>query len=392
MAKICMVAYTYYAYDTRVRREAESLVERGDKVDFICLREKGQENIETINGVKIFHIYRGKYMGTNLFRYLVQYFLFFTKTFLTLTVKHLKNRYDVIQIHTMPDFLVFTAIIPKIMRAKVILDVHDLMPELYMSKFGLKKNNLLIKFIIFVERLSINFANKAIAVHKAHLLALINHGNSSQDFDILLNVPDTKIFTSKKTNQNIHKKNFKLIYHGTISKRHGLDIAIRAVGLCRQEITNLEFMIIGGGDYQQELIELVNKLRLNDIVHISKSPIPITELPTVISQADVGIVPIYYDEFTKYMLPVKLLEYIFIGIPVIVTRTPTIEAYFNDTMVKYFQSGNVEEIAQCIKDLYYKPLEKKSLVENANTFNKKYNWENEKLIYYRLIDSQLNVK
>ncbi len=46
-----MVADTLYENDARLRREAESLAERGDKVDFICLKEKGQKDVETINGV-----------------------------------------------------------------------------------------------------------------------------------------------------------------------------------------------------------------------------------------------------------------------------------------------------------------------------------------------------
>ena len=76
-----------------------------------------------------------------------------------------RKRYDIIQVHTMPDFLVFAALVPKLFGAKVILDVHDLMPELYMCKFRAGPRHFIIRLITWVERRSIGFAHQAIAVH-----------------------------------------------------------------------------------------------------------------------------------------------------------------------------------------------------------------------------------
>jgi glycosyltransferase involved in cell wall biosynthesis len=117
--------------------------------------------------------------------------------------------------------------------------------------------------------------------------------------------------------------------------------------------------------------------------------VPLDELACQIKSADVGIVPILYDDFTKYMLPVKLLEYVAIGKPVICSRTETIERYFDDSMVQFFSPGSVTELAENILLLYENSVRRRDLIGNSNKFNLVYSWENQKRDYYQLIDSLL---
>lgn len=387
MARVCMVAYTHYPTDSRVRREAEALVERGDTVDFLCLGSKNDKNSELYNGVRLIKIYINRYRGSNAMMYMASYLQFFLVSTLKLVRLQLKSHYQIIQIHTMPDFMVFVAVIPKLLGAKVLLDVHDLMPELYQSKFGFTDKHPLIRFITWVERLSIGFADCALAVHKPHLEALLSHGNLSEKFSILLNLPDMKIFSKREDDQPGGKSNFELIYHGTVSKRHGLEIAIRAVAALRGKIPELRLKVLGAGDDVPRLIQLVTELDLQEYVVISKGMIPLEELVPEIQRADVGIVPILFDDFTKYMLPVKLLEYIALKKPVICSRTETIQAYFDDSMVQYCSPGNIDELADSIYFLYKDADRRAELSANADKFNREYNWESQKQTYFQLIDS-----
>jgi len=386
MARICMVAYTHYPTDSRVRREAEALAERGDTIDFICLGSENDKKSEIYNGVRLIKIRINRYRGSNTMRYIASYLQFFLAAALKLARLQLKNNYHLIQVHTMPDFMVFAAIIPKLLGAKVLLDVHDLMPELYQSKFGFADKHPLIRFITWIERLSIGFADRALAVHKPHLGALCSHGNPSEKFDILLNLPDMKIFSKRANHQPRKKSNFELIYHGTVSERHGLEIAIRAIAALKGKIQGLKLRIIGDGDDIPRLVELVNKLNLHEYVEISKGMIPLEQLVPKIEAADVGIVPILFDDFTKYMLPVKLLEYVAIKKPVICSKTETIKAYFDDSMVQYFSSGSVDELADSIYYLYKHADRRAELSANADKFNRKYNWASQKQDYYHIID------
>jgi glycosyltransferase involved in cell wall biosynthesis len=384
-----MVAYTQYPQDTRVRREAEALVERGDTVDMLCLQGENEPEHEAYRGVHLTRIPVGRYRGSNVKLYMVSYLQFFLAALLKLAKLQLQNKYQVIQVHTMPDFMVFVAVFPKLLGAKILLDVHDLMPELYQSKFGYSDRHWLIRLVTWMERLSIAFAHQAIAVHKPHLEALRRHGNPAEKFTLLMNLADMRIFGRESDGRRRHESGFKLIYHGTVSKRHGLEIAVRAVGALRREIDGLQLRIFGEGDDITRLIDLVEELSLRDVVQISRGIVPLDEMVDKIRDADVGIVPILCDGFTKYMLPVKLLEYVALGMPVICSRTETIESYFDDSMVQFASPGSIPELTESILLLYRCPDRRKELSANASKFNAVHSWEKQKRSYYQLIDRLL---
>jgi glycosyltransferase involved in cell wall biosynthesis len=392
MARVCMIAYTHYPTDSRVRREAEALVGRGDTVDVICLGKKGEPSPEDYFGVRMIKVKIGRYRGSSPLTYIASYLQFFFITLFKLAYLHTKNAYQVIQVHTMPDFMVFAAIFPKLRGAKVLLDVHDLMPELYQSKFGFDAKHPIIRFISWMECRSIAFADRAISVHKPHLAALCGHGNPIEKFTVLLNLPDMKVFSPPTTLRLHNEPGLDLIYHGTVAKRNGLEIAIRAISTLKPDLKNLSLRIIGDGDDILRLCDLVAELELQDMVRIDKGMVPLEQLVPMIQNADAGVVPILYDEFTKYMLPVKLLEYVALGKPVICSKTETIEAYFDPSMVQFCTPGDVAELADAISILYKNPNKRRQLSEKADTFNQEYSWEKQKQIYYQLIDRLANGK
>ncbi len=389
MARICMVAYTNYQYDPRPRREAEALVARGDTVDFISLSADSSEQEREFNGVRLHELAVNRYRGESSGSYLRTYLTFFLKAARKITALHLRNRFDIIQVHTMPDFMVFTAFLPRLLGAKVILDVHDLMPEAYMAKFGKSHKSLLIRLITMVERMSVGFADRAIAVHIPHREVLVQHGNSKRKFSILLNLPDPNVFR-KEIPRAVHRQGepFRLIYHGIVTRRNGLETAIRAIDLARQSVP-VEMEIIGGGDDVPRLQRLVKELGLEGTVSLSGGYIPMDELMPHLSRAHFGLVTLLYDEVTRHMLPTKLLEYVSLGIPVAVARTETIQTYFDDDMVRYYTPGDETELARIIVELYQNPEERERLVSSAERFNTLYSWDNQKKDYYRLIDSLL---
>jgi glycosyltransferase involved in cell wall biosynthesis len=382
-----MVAYTFYKSDPRVRREAEALAARGDTIHFICTEDGAGTGTQELNGVRLYPLGVGRYQGGSTVRYLLIYLLFFFKASFTLARLHLRNRYDLIHVHTMPDFLVFTALLPKLMGAKVILDVHDLMPELYICKFK-KSDNLMIRLITWIERLSIGFADRALAVHVPHRDALIRHGNPASKFEVLMNVPDPHIFKAGSNGHVRADSKFRLVYHGTVARRHGLEVALRAIGRIKEQTPDLEFLVIGHGDDYERVQAVAGELGLNGFVKFH-GRMPLEKLPAFLSQADVGVIPILYDEFTRYMLPLKLMEYVHLGIPTIVTRTETIQTYFDEQMVRFVKPGDERELADSILQLYRDPQVRRDLAGNAARFNEKFNWEAQKAGYYQLVDSMI---
>jgi glycosyltransferase involved in cell wall biosynthesis len=392
MARICMVVYAQYPEDTRVRREAEALAARGDSVDVVCLRA-ATPGTRIFNGVRIFPVAAAKYSGGSGLAYLASYLTFFVGASVRLAALHLRRRYHVIQVHTMPDFLVFTALFPRLLGARVLLDVHDLMPELYQSKYSLPADHPAVRLLTWMERCSVCFADAAIAVHQPHLDVLVQHGNPRGKFIILMNLPDPALFGAGIDPSAFSVQRspstaapLRLIYHGTISRRHGLDVALAALARLRNEGCDVRLRITGVGDDLPHLREQAGVLRLDGAVNFQEGWVRIDELLPVIRQADAGVVPILYDRFTRIMLPGKLLEYAAVGIPAICSRTETIEAYFDDSMVCYFRPGDVDDLAAKMRELYFHPEQRARLAAGAQRFFQQHPWDAQVQRYTQLID------
>jgi glycosyltransferase involved in cell wall biosynthesis len=380
-----MVVYTDYPADTRVRREAEALVQRGDVVDVVCPRTPKLEGRREFKGVGMHTVGSSYSRGTRPVDYVRRYLSFLAASAVKVLRLHRRRRYDVIHVHTMPDFLVFSALGPKLLGARVVLDVHDLMPELYASKFRSGESHWVIRLIKVVERWSIGFADRAIAVHDPQRRALVGRVQNEQKFSTLMNLPDPALFSPRSEPPRSTK--FKLIYHGMVGSRHGLDVAVRAVALARHDIPELELQVFGDGDYFPRVRELVHELGVEDNVRLEQGLVPVENLLPAIREASVGIVPILDDSFTRFMLPVKLLEYVAVGVPVIASSTDTIRAYFDERTVCLCAPGDPDDLAACIVDLYRDSAKREAFAAAARAFNTEHGWDREKQKYYDLIDS-----
>jgi glycosyltransferase involved in cell wall biosynthesis len=116
------------------------------------------------------------------------------------------------------------------------------------------------------------------------------------------------------------------------------------------------------------------------------------ELPGIICSCDLGVVPYRNDEFTDGLLPTKLMEYAALGVPAISSRTTAIEAYFSDTMVEFFEPGNVADLARCIRKLYNERDRLGELAQGCRKFNQRYNWAKISEEYVELLEQLRNGK
>lgn len=382
-----MVAYTNYLSDARPRREAETLVRRGDQVDFIALRETGRPGIETIEGVRLFRLAQERYRGSSGIRYLLAYLRFFFAASCKLLRLFSAERYDVIYVHTMPDLLVFVGLFPKLFGARVVLNIHDMMPELYMSKFGITRRHPLIRLLVLQEQCSIRFADKVICVHHPHQDVLCSRGAPSAKVTVLPNVPDPRIIPNR-IRQRESNGIFRIVYHGTIAGRLGLDLAVRAFVKAADACPDTRLEIYGDGDAAHALDAQILASGMKEKIIFSRQMFRVESIAEIIQGASVGIVPNRRDAATDYMLPVKLLEYVHFGIPVIAPCLKTIQYYFNDGQLEYYQPENVDELAECICRLYANPERRAELARNAAEFARRFNWEAFKEELYEAVDGE----
>lgn len=384
-----MVVHAYYPLgEVRVEREAQALIHAGYEVDVICLLGKGEPITETIDGIKIYRMPEKRHRGKGPLLQMVEYLSFFFLAFFKLTRLHLSKRYNSVQLHNLPDFLVFAALVPKLTGSTVILDLHDLMPEFFAANYQKGMDSLPVRILILQEKLACIFADHVITVTELWRQTLINRSAPASKVSVVMNVADREVFDRNALPDRSPSTNghFNLIYHGTITWRYGPDILLQAVNLLRDDIPDIHVTIHGKGEFLDELKSLAGDLKLENHVRFSDQFVPTAELSKMILHSDVEVVPYRRNIFTDGILPTKLLECVALGVPVIASRTPAIEAYFDDSMVQYFTPGEVEELADCIRDLYRDRDKLAQIARNADRFNQEYSWSVLSANYAALVD------
>ena len=384
-----MAAYTNYRRDPRVRREAEALTDAGHQVVFFASRQAGEPNRETISGVDVIKTFGLRNHRNSIVVYILDYLLFFSSLFFHLLIR--PRRYALIHINNMPDFLVFAAVVPRLLGVPVIHDVHDLMPELFEEKFHSSNRRYIVEALKVQERWAGAFASAVLTVEEGLKEILAKRGIRRDKIQVLMNLPDDKIFSQMTPRtRRCAETPFVLVYHGTLARRLGLDIAIQAVTKARVSIPNIQFRIIGDGEERANLVALRNRLGLQTVVTFSPGFVPVHEVPTMISDADVGVIPLRVSSGTDVMLPTKLLEYVSMGIPCVVPRTSTIARYFDEEMVAFFEAEDSDSLAQALVALHLDPPRRIALANEATKrFGSIYNWSRHKRIYVDLVNRLL---
>jgi len=385
--RICMLAYTFYEADNRVRRYAETLVERGDQVDAIVLRREGQPFYDTLNGVNIYRIQKRQIDETWKLSYLIKLTRFLITSSILLTKKHYKERYDLIHVHNVPDFHVFAALVPKLTGAAVILDIHDILPEFYASKFDVSSKSHILKMLTIIERLSTAFADHVIISNDIWAKTLISRSIAKAKCTVLINYPDTNIFYDRSRNRKNEK--IIMIYPGTLNKHQGLDVAIKAFAIIKDEIPEAEFHIYGEGRTKQSLINLVSEQGLNGRV-IFHDVVSLEKIADIMANADIGIIPKHNDSFGGDAFSTKTLEFMALGIPIILSKTRIDQYYFNESIVKYFEPSNKKDLSDAMLMLIQNQELRYNMAQRAKNFIEKNNWAIKKKIYLDLVDSLIS--
>jgi glycosyltransferase involved in cell wall biosynthesis len=379
-----MVAYTFYEADNRVRRYAEALAKRGDRVDAIALRRDGLDAVAEMRGVKVHRIQKRVIDERGPFTYLRKLLLFFFRSAWLMTVEHLRDPYDVIHVHSVPDFQVFATLIPKLLGARVVLDIHDIVPEFYASKFKVDERSLVFRCLLLVERLSIAYSDHVIISNHLWEEKIVGRSVTREKCTAIINYPDPSIFTPKRAKTH-PGGDFVICYPGTLNWHQGLDLAIEAVAKLREKAPNLKFLIVGDGPDREKLKEMVRDLSLEGRVEL-RGFVPIEEVAATMNSIDLGVVPKRSDSFGNEAFSTKIMEFMAMGVPVVASRTRIDQYYFSDDLVEFFESENKQDLADKILGLMHDPARRRSLAEQAGAFIEQNNWDVKKGEYLNLVD------
>lgn len=384
--RVGMITHSFYETDNRVTRYAEALAERGDQVDVIALRRSpGVPAEEALNGVNVSRIqYRIKKSEQTRAAYFWPMVRFLISSSWVLTRRHLRRRYDVLHIHNMPDFLIFATWFPKLTGVKVILDIHDIVPELYASKFGSGKGQSTITLLKLMERVSAAFANHVIVSNHLWLDLYASRTRTTQRSSVFINNVDTRLYHPHRTRP--YDGQLIILFPGGLQWHQGLDIALNAFRRIADIIPQAVFHIYGDGNMKPSLIELTAELGLNDRVCFF-DPVPVHQIVTIMANADLGVVPKRADSFGNQAYSTKIMEFMSLGVPVVVSKTKIDQYYFDDSVVRFFESGNSDALAEGMLEVLQNAAIREQLVHNGLAYAARHGWNSRKGDYLALVDS-----
>ena len=345
--KIAVIAYTTFSTDTRVQKEANAAAEAGYSLDIYTLDDENVSDYSNFN-FKNSHILQ--YKGQSKLKYSLSYVKFFLFCLFSLSLNFLKSRYKYVHIHNMPNFLVFAALVPRLLGSKIILDIHDLMPEIFSVKFKLPRSHSLIKMLYAEERLSAKFANKIIATNKFHIERFKENKIDNGKITEIINVADNKVFYPPE-NKNFYSEKLYLAYPSTLAKRLGIDDLIEAVEILNKKGLNIFLNIYGDGEYRADIIKNIKEKKLDHVITLTNSFISLEQLSLELDKAHIGIIPLPSNLSNDIAMPVKMYEFFAKKVCVVASDLPLMKTCFNSSVV-FFAESNAEDLALKLEYLY----------------------------------------
>jgi glycosyltransferase involved in cell wall biosynthesis len=362
-------------------------------VEVICLRhDKNETRCETRGGIRIRRVSLKRRRGGKL-SYVFQYSAFLFISFVLLAFYSLRGRYHLVHVHNMPDILVFAALVPKVFGSKVILDLHDPMPELMMTIYSLAPKSFGVRLLTNFERWSIKFAHAVLTVNQACKRLFADRGCPLEKVHVVMNSPDENIFKYRETMQPTIERHsgrpFVIMYHGSLVERHGLDIGVSALGLIQQTISQAELRIYGQSTpFLERVLNSVRGSNLEKSVRYL-GPRTLEQIVEAIDECDVGIIPNRRSVFTEINTPTRIFEYLSRGKPVIAPAVPGIQDYFSDGQLIFFELGDAIDLARKLEHVYLQPESVEKTVRLGQAVYRDHRWSVERAKFTNLVGQLL---
>ncbi len=357
MRRVLLIVYEAYARDSRVRRHARALAGAGYQVEVAALVDEHSVDAARRDGVTLVSLGARKYRGASRIAYLLAYLAVTTRAFGAVTGRVLRRRVDVVYVNNPPDFLVFAALVARMRGLPVVLDIHDLTSDLYQAKFG--GRGAAGWLIERIERRSVRFADALITIHDIYaerLAEMARDGThvvgvwNAPDADDWLPVGDRRAEEPYAAGPPTVDQPLRLGHHGTIVERFGVDQAVHAVAALRARGVLVTLSILGDGDFADELETIISKSRAADVIDFDRRTFSHDDLEAFTARIDVGVAPYRPSSFSEDGLPTKVLEYVTLGVPVVVTATAMLRRHLAD-QVRLVSGRSVEELTDAIAEM-----------------------------------------
>ena len=371
-------------YDPMVQREAEALAGAGFDVEVLCLRAVDAPWVELVNGVKIIHLPVSR-ASSNVGKALA-YGRFSLLSAGYLAVQHIRRPYAVVQANSMPDFLVFAALVPKLLGCKVVAKMQEPTPELATTIFG---PTLLTGVLAHIEQWAIRFANHTVTVTDQLKQRYIERGAAPEDITVVLNCVDPVTMLAGSSRPPVKTEpGFVVVCHGTIEDRYGQDTIIDAARLLRDEMPDLRFMITGRGSAIAKMVRAIAEYELQDVVRF-EGFVSQDRLREILWSADIGLVAQKASPYSHLVHTNKMVDYWIFGLPVIASRLRAVSKLYDARFIEYFEPGDAAALAAAIRRLRQDPERRAELAENGKLAQLRNGWAAQRIVYRGVFEDLL---
>ena len=346
---VAMIMYYDWYSDGRGKTIRDVYTSLGYEILVFCTRESGYEKYREEGNVRVWNG-NAKYMGDRLGAYLLHHVVFMILAGFWLLRRCIRQRPAVIHIHNMPDYLSALALIGRCFGIRSIWDVRDISAAVWFTKknpTSLTPDGIFFDILVMIQRLSAKCCDGVICADENQREFLIRHGARPQTTRVVMNLPLKGVFNW--IGPTIDKEVPRIVYHGTMTQRLGIDLVVYAIHLLAKNRRHFLCDIIGDGDAKEEIRRLVRELGLDERVRIQGRFIETEKIPEWVRGASFAVISNRRTHATdNFMLPHKMLEYIRLGIPVIVPRLGIISRYMKEDEVVFYEPDNVKAIAGAI--------------------------------------------
>ena len=383
-----MIVHSYYEEDPRVRREAESLVGAGRPVVVLGLRKPDGPPTSEVDGVRVHHLDVQRHQGAGLGVYLREYLSFLLRAMVAAMRLHGHERFALVQVHSLPDFLVFAALPLRFVGVPVLLDLHEAMPEFFRSRFPGASNPIAHRLLLLEERLSVAASTATITVNESMRDRLIGLGVPAAKVGVVVNSPSLARFDAAAHARREFREDgrLRLVYTGALTPTYELDVAVAAVARIATSRPDLDvsFDVYGRGDSGPALAAQAAALGIAQRVTFH-GRIPIEDVPEAVAGADIGLAPTRHDRFTDMSLSTKVFEYAAMGKPVVASRLPMIERTFPPGTVAAYAPGDPGAMADAIIAFADDPVAREAAIAHTAEIVEAGSWEREAEGYLALV-------
>jgi glycosyltransferase involved in cell wall biosynthesis len=370
-------------YDHMVQREANALADAGFDVEVLCMRASDVPRRAVVNGVTVIRLPVSRNTNSKVGR-AVDHGCFFLLAAGFLSVQHLRRPYAVVQSNSMPDFLVFAALVPKLLGSRIVAKMQEPTPELSATVFG---QGRLTGLLARIEQSAIRFADHTVTVTDQLKERYVERGAAADRITVVLNCVDPETMLRGWSPPPLgNKSEFVVVCHGTIEDRYGQDTIIDAARLLRDEMPDLRVVITGRGSRIPEMTSVIAGHGLQEVVRF-EGWVSRARLNEILHSADVGIVAQKASPYSHLVHTNKMVDYWIFGLPVIASRLKAVSELYDDRFIEYFEPGDAAGLAAAIRRLHADPERRAELAQNGKLAQLRNGWSAQRGVYLGVFDA-----